>query len=89
MYILYFVFEVFFWQRCFWARSDEQQTESFTEFPSKTEKMGYKYYDTPDGEDCFLKMWYLSKNAAVLGKFSDCKFQFSYLVFRNLRPPLK
>ena len=29
--------------------------------------MGYSYYDTPDGHDCFKKMWYLTKIAGVTG----------------------
>lgn len=29
--------------------------------------MGYSYYDTPDGEDCFKKLWYTTKIAAVSG----------------------
>lgn len=29
--------------------------------------MGYSYYDTPDGEDCFKKLWYTTKFAAVSG----------------------
>ena len=31
-------------------------------------KMNYKYYDTPEGQDCFLKMGYLTKNAAIFGE---------------------
>ncbi|XP_076347084.1 NADH dehydrogenase (ubiquinone) B14.7 subunit [Tachypleus tridentatus] len=27
--------------------------------------MGYSYYDTPDGEDCFQKMWYITKYATL------------------------
>lgn len=30
-------------------------------------KMAYSYYDTPDGEDCFKKLWYTTKIAAVSG----------------------
>merc|ERR1712189_67380 len=33
-------------------------------------KMNYKYYDTPEGQDCFLKMGYLTKNAAIFGVFA-------------------
>ncbi|XP_066992197.1 NADH dehydrogenase [ubiquinone] 1 alpha subcomplex subunit 11 [Anabrus simplex] len=29
--------------------------------------MGYSYYDSPEGEDCFLKLWYTSKLATVAG----------------------
>lgn len=29
--------------------------------------MGYSYYDTPDGEDCFKKLWYTTKIAGVSG----------------------
>lgn len=29
--------------------------------------MGYSYYDTPDGEDCFKKLWYTTRFAAVSG----------------------
>lgn len=29
--------------------------------------MGYKYYDTPEGQDVFLKMWYTSKLAGITG----------------------
>jgi len=29
--------------------------------------MGYKYYDSPEGQDCFPKMWYLTKNALKVG----------------------
>lgn len=28
----------------------------------------YKYNDTPEGEDCFQKMFYLTKHAALLSK---------------------
>lgn len=29
--------------------------------------MSYKYYDTPDGEDCFKKLWLSTKFAAMVG----------------------
>lgn len=29
--------------------------------------MGYSYYDTPEGQDCFPKLWYTSKYAALAG----------------------
>ncbi|KAJ9581536.1 hypothetical protein L9F63_023285 [Diploptera punctata] len=29
--------------------------------------MGYNYYDTPDGQDCFKKLWFTTKIAGVTG----------------------
>ncbi|KAG8237266.1 hypothetical protein J437_LFUL011296 [Ladona fulva] len=29
--------------------------------------MSYNYYDTPDGEDCFKKLWLSTKYAATIG----------------------
>ncbi|CAG2067181.1 unnamed protein product [Timema podura] len=29
--------------------------------------MDYNYYDTPEGDDCFLKLWYTSKVTGVTG----------------------
>ncbi|KAI9563034.1 hypothetical protein GHT06_010491 [Daphnia sinensis] len=29
--------------------------------------MNYKYYDSPEGQDCFQKMFYMSKHAAYFG----------------------
>jgi NADH dehydrogenase (ubiquinone) 1 alpha subcomplex subunit 11 len=29
--------------------------------------MGYSYYDTPDGEDCFKKLWYATRIATISG----------------------
>ena len=32
------------------------------------ELMRYKYYDTPEGQDCFPKMFYMAKVAATCGE---------------------
>ncbi|XP_047117204.1 NADH dehydrogenase [ubiquinone] 1 alpha subcomplex subunit 11 [Schistocerca piceifrons] len=29
--------------------------------------MGYKYYDSPEGQDCLKKMWYTTKTGALIG----------------------
>lgn len=31
----------------------------------------YSYFDTPDGEDCLKKLYFCSKNAAILGLFAS------------------
>ncbi|CAH1403425.1 unnamed protein product [Nezara viridula] len=31
----------------------------------------YSYFDTPDGEDCLKKLYFISKNAAILGLFAS------------------
>lgn len=33
--------------------------------------MGYSYYDTPDGQDCYKKIWCAAKMAGVTGLFAS------------------
>lgn len=30
--------------------------------------LNYKYYDSPEGQECFHKMFYMSKHAALISK---------------------
>uniref|UniRef100_G3CJT7 NADH dehydrogenase [ubiquinone] 1 alpha subcomplex subunit 11 n=1 Tax=Dipetalogaster maximus TaxID=72496 RepID=G3CJT7_DIPMA len=32
---------------------------------------GYHYYDTPEGQDCDKKLWYVTKNSAMYGMFAS------------------
>lgn len=49
------------------------------------ELMKYKYYDTPDGQDCFPKMFYISKYAASVGKYEQVRILYIAILFFSLQ----
>lgn len=41
----------------------------FSIFLIKMGLLNYKYYDSPEGEECYHKLFYMSKHAAFIGEY--------------------